>query len=110
MDLDPIAGDALDQEPFQWIALVATESDPQLVGGQVDAPFADGAAARLHRAGQPLAKRLYRELPQPFPRRMPQSGMAWKLCEARVVIEDWRQHYNTERPHSRLDYLSGFVA
>tara|TARA_Y100001934_G_C12226449_1_gene713209 strand:- start:28 stop:867 length:840 start_codon:yes stop_codon:yes gene_type:complete len=28
------------------------------------------------------------------------------LHEARVVIEDWRQHYNTERPHSRLGYLS----
>ena len=24
------------------------------------------------------------------------------LREARVVIEDWRQHYNIERPHSRL--------
>ena len=28
------------------------------------------------------------------------------LRESRVVIEDWRQHYNTERPHSRLGYLS----
>ena len=28
------------------------------------------------------------------------------LREARVVIEDWRQHYNKERPHSRLGYLS----
>ena len=28
------------------------------------------------------------------------------LREARVVIEDWRMHYNTERPHSRLGYLS----
>ena len=28
------------------------------------------------------------------------------LRETRVVIEDWRQHYNTERPHSRLGYLS----
>ena len=28
------------------------------------------------------------------------------LREERVVIEDWRQHYNTERPHSRLSYLS----
>ena len=27
------------------------------------------------------------------------------LREARVVIEDGRQHYNTERPHSRLGYL-----
>ena len=25
--------------------------------------------------------------------------------EARVVIEDWRLQYNTERPHSRLGYL-----
>ena len=28
------------------------------------------------------------------------------LREARVVIEDWRQHYNEERPHSKLGYLS----
>lgn len=28
------------------------------------------------------------------------------LHEARVVIEDWRGQYNTERPHSRLGYLS----
>ena len=28
------------------------------------------------------------------------------LPEVRVVIEDWRQHYNTERPHSQLGYLS----
>ncbi|MEO6202829.1 MAG: IS3 family transposase [Nitrospirales bacterium] len=26
------------------------------------------------------------------------------LTEARVVIEDWRQHYNQERPHSALGY------
>ena len=32
--------------------------------------------------------------------------MLLNLREARVVIADWRQHYNRERPHSRLDYLS----
>ncbi len=30
----------------------------------------------------------------------------WSLTEARVVIEDYRQHYNTHRPHSRLGYQS----
>ena len=30
----------------------------------------------------------------------------WTLTEARVVIEDFRQDYNAERPHSSLDYLS----
>ena len=28
------------------------------------------------------------------------------LAEARVVIEAWRQHYNAERPHSSLGYLT----
>jgi putative transposase len=32
--------------------------------------------------------------------------MLLNLREAQVVIEDWRQHYNTERPHSRRGYLS----
>ena len=32
-------------------------------------------------------------------------GWFLNLREARVVIEDWRQHYNEERPPSRLGYL-----
>ena len=37
--------------------------------------------------------------------------MLLNLREARVVIADWRQHYNRERPHSRPGYLSpeGFI-
>ena len=30
----------------------------------------------------------------------------WTLTEARVVIEDFRQDYNAERPHGSLGYLS----
>ena len=30
----------------------------------------------------------------------------WTLSEARVVVGDYRQHYNQERPHSRLGYES----
>ena len=26
--------------------------------------------------------------------------------EAKIVIEQWRRHYNTIRPHSSLDYLT----
>ena len=32
--------------------------------------------------------------------------MFLNLREARVVISDWRLHYNQERPHSRLGYRS----
>jgi len=28
------------------------------------------------------------------------------LAETRVLIEDWRTRYNTERPHSSLGYLT----
>ena len=30
--------------------------------------------------------------------------MFYSLAEARIVIESWRQHYNTQRPHSSLGY------
>ena len=35
-------------------------------------------------------------------------SMEWfrSRAEAKVVIEQWRQHYNADRPHSSLDYLS----
>ncbi|MFP3380435.1 transposase, partial [Bacillus sp. SIMBA_069] len=28
----------------------------------------------------------------------------YSIREAQVIIEDWRIHYNTERPHSSLGY------
>ena len=30
--------------------------------------------------------------------------MFYSLAEARIVVEGWRQHYNTRRPHSSLGY------
>ena len=30
----------------------------------------------------------------------------WTLTEARVVIEDFRRHYNERRPHGKLGYQS----
>jgi len=32
--------------------------------------------------------------------------LLYTLTEARVVIEDWRRYYNTERPHRSLKYLT----
>lgn len=28
----------------------------------------------------------------------------YNLTEAKVIIENWREHYNTVRPHSSLGY------
>jgi len=30
----------------------------------------------------------------------------YSLKKAQIVIEDWRHHYNTKRPHSALGYRS----
>ena len=32
--------------------------------------------------------------------------LPWDLSEARVVVEDYRRHYNHSRPHSKLGYPS----
>ena len=37
------------------------------------------------------------------------GGVHWdkgeiKLREAQIIIEEWRKHYNTKRPHSGLGY------
>ena len=32
------------------------------------------------------------------------NGEIYTLKEAKTVIEDWRRHYNTVRPHSSLGY------
>jgi len=37
-------------------------------------------------------------------------GVEWfcSRAEAKVVIEAWRRHFNTIRPHSSLNYLTPF--
>jgi transposase InsO family protein len=37
------------------------------------------------------------------PQKQPKRGRLW-LAEAKIVIESWRWHYNTKRPHSSLGY------
>jgi putative transposase len=32
------------------------------------------------------------------------GNIFYTVEEAKVLIESWRRHYNTKRPHSSLDY------
>ncbi|BBU54876.1 hypothetical protein KU6B_11410 [Mameliella alba] len=32
------------------------------------------------------------------------GDLFYSLCEAQILIEQWRIHYNTVRPHSALGY------
>ena len=41
---------------------------------------------------------------QTFYRWKKKYGGMGSLREAQILIEDWRKHYNTKRPHSALGY------
>ena len=42
---------------------------------------------------------------EPKPRLPHLNGeLFYSLAEAKIIIESWRQHYNTLRPHSSLGY------
>ena len=57
---------------------------------------------RLHRAGQPLGER------ESFNARLRDEllngEIFYTLREAQIVIESWRRHYNTIRPHASIGY------
>ena len=44
-----------------------------------------------------------------MPRHCPRNGdhlkIFYRLKEAKVIVEGWRQHYNTIRPHSALGHV-----
>ena len=35
---------------------------------------------------------------------LPHGEVFYSLREAQIVVESWRRHYNTIRPHASLDY------
>ena len=65
----------------------------------------------LHRARFTLGERLQREVGFAALRvnrslrdELLNGEIFYSLAEARVLIEAWRRHYNTVRPHSSLGY------
>lgn len=57
---------------------------------------------RLHRTGLAVAEPVRRELQREVRDELLDVEQFSCLAEARVVIEDWREDYNTRRPHSAL--------
>jgi transposase InsO family protein len=60
---------------------------------------------RLHRAGQPLGENGYIESFNAHLRDELLNGeIFYTLRKAQIVIESWRRHYNTIRPHASIGY------
>lgn len=49
-----------------------------------------------------MAERVCREFQRPIRRECLNRELIYTLSEGRVVFEDWRNYYNTERPHRSL--------
>ena len=61
----------------------------------------------LHRAGLSLGERLLKEtFIGCFSEELLKREVFAGLLEAKVLIEDYRDHYNHQRPHSALGHLS----
>ena len=65
-------------------------------------PLVRGPAAYIE-PGSPWGERLLRELQCEAPGRTAEREIFYSLAEAEVV-EGWRRHYNTKRPHSSQGY------
>lgn len=59
------------------------------------------------RAWLTVGERLLRGLHRALRRRVvKEGGVLVSLLEAKVLVEEYRQHYNHARPHSALGYLT----
>ena len=63
-----------------------------------------GVKNPLYRARVTLGERIQRELQLKAPDEILNTEIFSTLKEAKVLIERWRHHYNTIRPHSSLGY------
>jgi putative transposase len=59
---------------------------------------------RLHRARQSLGERLFESFNARLRDELLNGEIFYSLREARIVIESWRRHYNTTRPHASLGF------
>jgi transposase InsO family protein len=51
-----------------------------------------------------MAERLYRELNARLRDELLDGEIVYTLREAQIIIESWRRHYNTVRPHAAIGY------
>jgi putative transposase len=59
---------------------------------------------RLHRAGQPWENGYIESFNARLRDELLDGEIFYTLRKAKIVIENWRRHYNAVRPHASLGY------
>jgi putative transposase len=66
--------------------------------------FARVRQDRLHRTRKPLENGYCESFNSKLRHELLNGEIFYTLKEAKIVIENWRRHYNTVRPHSSRGY------
>ncbi|EDM69513.1 Integrase, catalytic region [Roseobacter sp. AzwK-3b] len=78
---------------------------PEFVAQKVrDWIAAVGAKAAFIEPGSPWENGYCESFNARFRDELLNGELFYSIKEARIIIEDWRRHYNTVRPHSALGY------
>lgn len=82
-----------------------SDNGPEFVAQKVrDWIAAVGAKAAFIEPGSPWENGYCESFNARFRDELLNGELFYSIREARIIIEDWRKHYNTVRPHSALGY------
>jgi putative transposase len=86
-------------------AFIRSDNGPEFIAGKVRAWIsAVGARTAFIEPGSPWENGYCESFNARFRDELLNAEIFYSLREARILIERWRRHYNTVRPHSALAY------
>ena len=86
-------------------AFICSDNGPELIAQAVrDWITAVGAKTAYIEPGSPWEIRYCESFNARFRDELLNREIFYSLREAQIIIEEWRKHYNTKRPHSALGY------
>ena len=84
---------------------IRSDNGPEFVAKAVqDWIGAVGARTAYITPGSPWENGFVESFNARFPDELLNREILYSLKEAQIIIEAWRKHYNTKRPHSALGY------
>ena len=91
----PLFGDA----PSEYVRMVMARSDIE-----IGSALLLGAETAYIEPGSPWENGYCESFNARFRDELLNGEIFYSLKEAQIIIEQWRKHYNTKRPHSALGY------
>lgn len=85
-------------------AFIRSDNGTEFIAKKVRLDRRSWCQDRVHRAGLTLGERYCESFNARLRDELLDAEVFYSLREAQILIEQWRRHYNTARPHSSLGY------